>query len=135
MKHTPTKKQFQTVIDNFKKVLPQAKKAGHLNMMETNVNMYDHKCGTVHCIGGWYAIATYDASKKDLTWTDGTRKMAMDLGFSTAHELTSWAVRNTKLWGNSQGERMFTSTTAWGDTNTLKGVVEFLEAVQKRLPE
>lgn len=85
----PTKKQVQKVIDNFKKVLPMAIKDNHLMMMEGDVNM-QHKCGTVHCHGGWYAIAVCNL-KEPLDFTAGANRMAQDLGFENMGVLENWA--------------------------------------------
>ena len=57
MKH-PTKKQFQKVIDLLYTVLPLTfDNKDHLNMGELRVSDGFHSCGTVHCFGGWFAVA------------------------------------------------------------------------------
>lgn len=74
--HTPTKAQWQVVIDNLKKVLPLAVRERHLNMMEPDAKSENHECGTIHCFGGWYAVAACDHSEVYLGYDDGANEMA-----------------------------------------------------------
>jgi hypothetical protein len=133
--HTPTKGQWQTVIDNLKKVLPIATLPGHLNMMETEVNDYGTICGTVHCLGGWYAIAALNPGKERLSFTDGADKMAEDIGFDDKEELEKWAHENGDIWGNEYGYYMFSGGSAFDYPKTLADIVLFLEKVRDRSPE
>lgn len=130
--HTPTKQQWQIVIDNLEVVLPQATKPGHLRMSETEVNI-NYPCGTVHCYGGWYAIAACHISCP-LTFWDGATAMAQHLGFETACELERWAMNNPSIWGEN-GEYIFTSRTAFGGASTLAEIVTYLKGVRDRSPD
>lgn len=131
--HTPTKTQWQTVIDNFKKVLPLAVQENHLDLMEGAVNQ-DHQCGTVHCIGGWYAMAICDISKP-IDWTHGALVMVDHLGFDRRSDLNNWAEENPDIWGNKCGDSVFTEKAAWNGANSLAEVITFLEGVRDRSPD
>jgi len=130
--HTPTKKQFQLVIDNFKKVLSLATMEGNLDMGENRVNTFGHACGTVHCVAGWYAVATLHHSIP-LDFSDGAHAMAVDLGFENKWRLEDWARDNPKIWGNSYGSYMFYSDSAYNDAKTLQEVIKHLQGVRNRL--
>lgn len=134
--HTPTKTQWNTVIENFKSILPLVEKSGerHLNMMEPSVNN-NHTCGTVHCYAGWYAVATLDLENKILSYTDGKQKLAEDLGFRTDRELQDWTDDNPEIWGNQRGPAMFTSTEAFDYANSIPDIILFLEKVRDRSPD
>jgi hypothetical protein len=134
--HTPTKAHWQVVIDNFKKVLPIATKRNNLDMLEPAVNADQHKCGTVHCIGGWYAIATCDINKP-LNYKDGALKMAEDLGFRDLPilQLEEWAINHPSIWGNRYGAGMFCNPSAYGNATNLAEAIQFLEKVRDRSPD
>lgn len=103
------------VIENLKKVLPMAVYRYHLNMQETRVNI-DHVCGTVHCVGGWYAIAKGLDIGKRVTFMDGANEINKDLGFSEQCGIKAsreWAVNNPKIWGNVSGYFMFSLESAY----------------------
>lgn len=112
MKH-PTSEAVLNVINNFKKVLPLAKRYDHLDMKAISV------CGTIHCHGGWYAVATCDLRKiEDLYFTHGVVQMEIDLGLehikgSLFFSLQYWAVANHYLWGNECGGLMFKDALAF----------------------
>lgn len=141
--HTPTKTQWQTVIDNFKKILPAASHEGHLDMnvylvhRQGNGTVPGHKCGTIHCVAGWYAIAarTIDLSVSYIGFSIGCDAMAEDLGFSDKYVLASWAHKNPKIWGNDLGNNLFGSRAAYNGADTLQEVVEYLEGVRDRSPD
>lgn len=133
--HTPTKQQWQTVIDNFEKVLPLATREHHLHMMETRVNRGNHACGTIHCIGGWYAVASLDMENKSLDFIDGADEMARNLGFSDCYALNRWAADTPGIWGNPYGGYLFSTTRAYNYASTLAEAVEFLKGVRDRSPE
>lgn len=133
--HTPTKAQWQLVIDNLKSVLPMASSNIQLDMNEGRVNSDDHKCGTVHCVGGWFAIATLD-NEQELNYNDGALSMAAHLGFKTRSQLEIWAHKHPNIWGNSYGFSMFNCEMAYGfDVGGLGDVVAHLEGVRDRSPE
>lgn len=136
----PTKKQMQTVIDNLKKVLPWAIEDSALDMRITTIH---ESCGTVHCFGGWYAIATLE--KKEIhSYSDfylGVIRMAKDLGFDKPSQLDTWAFHNTLMWGNHRGGNMFTSCSAFyhavkrpRGAKNLQHIIDHLEEVRDRLP-
>ena len=113
--HTPTSKQILTVINNFKKVLPLATREWHLNMSETRVNNCGHKCGTIHCHAGWYAIAKNLHEKREVSFTHGAIQMSIDLGHKGDMDssLINWADKNPEIWGNNDGDGMFSTRRAF----------------------
>lgn len=138
----PTSQQVQIVIDNLKKVLPLAQAENHLDMGEDSVNNFRYKCGTVHCHGGWYAIAVCDLESNYISYIDGAKQMARDLGFKYAIELEVWADENKWIWGNNMGYYMFSSPRAFfsfhirsGGAKTLQDIVDHWEDVKQRLIE
>jgi hypothetical protein len=142
--HTPTRKQWQVVIDNLYKILPLTFESGkgHLNMGEGLVNDRDHPCCTVHCVGGWYAIATLDVDNESVDFRDGANRMALDLGFDGSNKiyypekylLEAWAIRNPLIWGNKYGTYMFYDRRAYDLAGSIAEVINFLEAVKQRSP-
>lgn len=133
--HMPTKAQFKTVIDNLTRVMLEfnATSDDNLNMMESHVNGR-HVCGTVHCIGGWYALATLRPFVSHIAYTDGAHKMAEDLGFKDALDLKQWARHNPAIWGNRDGDGMFCVTAAYNGATNLPEAIQHLESVMNRLP-
>ncbi len=151
MKH-PHSSQVLSVINNFLKVLPLAKKEGHLNMAEYRVQSKDgcslggsHTCGTVHCHAGWYAIANKEKigfTHKDgyVGFDKGYNVMCADLGFKYDKGLRLWADQNPEIWGNDSGERMFYSAGAFihpikrpnGALN-LQHIIDHWQEVYERL--
>ena len=108
MKH-PTLENVQKVIDNLKSVAHLAKNA--LDMGQVQVQTSQYTCGTIHCVGGWYAVALKDKNdeiahkiNKNLCYfDDGIDAMAKDLGFLHRALFQAWAIKNPKIWGNSYG--------------------------------
>lgn len=95
-----------------------AKREDHLNIREPNVNRSGYKCGTVHCVAGWYAVGAINLRKKGLTYQDGVYKINRDLGFTniyfiSASELEIWASLNRNVWGNDNGHFMFSNAIAY----------------------
>lgn len=144
MNHTPTKAQWQVVIDNLKKVLPLATREDHLNMGYGGVNTWGHVCGTMHCVGGWYAVATLD-KRQELTYEDGVLQMSKDLGFTmrgSFYVIRRWASNNPTMWGNDDGAKMFLFPSAYyhkdkrpnGALN-LQHVIDHFEEVRDRSPD
>lgn len=132
--HTPTKQQWQTVIDNLKKVLPMAANEHHLDMGENRVNGHYHKCGTIHCVGGWYAVSVCDLTE-EIDFNDGGEAMANHIGFDDRHRLAEWAYLNPEIWGNEHGDMMFYDNKAYDGAKTLTEVIAHLEGVRDRSPE
>lgn len=108
---------------------------GHLNMMETSVNDDGHECGTVHCVGGWYAIANNLHLDGYITFREGADKMAFDLGLNVSYYLDKWATLNPIIWGNEYGESIFSSRIAYNNACSLSEVITHLEGVRDRSPE
>jgi hypothetical protein len=133
-----TKEKVQLVIDNFKKVLPMATLANHLNMNQALVNCF-YECGTVHCHAGWYAVAACNL-EMDLDYGDGAYKLATDLGFFSSMDLKLWVSNNPELWGNDEGLLMFTDKIAFkskgrpNGAETLQDIISHWEEVRDRLP-
>lgn len=150
---TPTSQQVQTVIDNFKKVLPIAN--GHSWMLDmgegrvwTKVECDEKNiCGTPMCHAGWYATAEMDRIKKQYandpnwypTYDEGAEAMAKDLGFEDEYELQKWANDNEIIWGNDTGYEMFNSKFAFATTKrhrgaeSLQDIVDHWEEVRDRI--
>lgn len=108
---TPKSEDILKVINNFKRVLPMAKRDYQLCMSVAGVNI-NHQCGSIHCHGGWYAIATCDLSKQ-INYVDGAFRMSEDLGFNGPENLVIWAAQNLSLWGNNYGGSMFYCKSAF----------------------
>ncbi len=133
-KHIPTRDQWQTVLDKLYSVLPFAmQEERSLDMGETRVNSR-HACGTVHCVGGWYAIghhkeSAFSGTSGFLCYAYGADRMANDLGFQDRTYLSQWARENEELWGNEYGTELFYSLDAYGSARDLAGVIRHLEKV------
>jgi hypothetical protein len=135
----PTKKQMAKVIENFYRILPLTFEFGygHLNFGETRVNgdCNNHECGTVHCVGGWYAIAKGLHEKDVISFKEGADAMAKDLGFSDRYELIDWACTyNDDIW-QSESSSIFYSSSAWNYAKSITDIIHHLEAVHYRLPK
>lgn len=102
----PKSENVLKVIRNFGSILHIANRKNHLNMMQVGVNK-DHICGTTHCHGGWYAVASKLHEKKEVCFLHGAAQMAKDLGFDNLFELQDWAKKNHEIWGNKNGGDMF----------------------------
>lgn len=141
----PTKAQFQKVIDLLYTILPLTfEREGSLNMMESDVNHCEHQCGTVHCFGGWFAVALLHEKqiKGHVSYGEGADKMAQMLGFEWGYYLKKWATRHIRLWGNSYGYNLFCDELAFyhptrrpHGAKTVADIINHLEEVQQRLPE
>lgn len=117
----PTSQQILRVINNFKKVLPLTTLPAHLQMMEGAVNI-NHSCGTVHCHGGWYAVAACNVDEP-LCFTDGAKKLSNDLSFNDWFALELWARNNYTIWGNNYGENMFSGRIAFKSSDRKDGAM------------
>lgn len=133
-------KDLLQVILKLVKIVPLAPNGSNLNMRAGNVNR-DYECGSVHCHAGWYAIAACDLTQP-LTFYNGACQMAKDLGFEDYTGLLNWARQHNKVWGNYNGERMFTSEDAFfnGDkrpkgAKTLQDIIDHWTEVYYRLKE
>ena len=141
VKH-PTVEQVKFVIRKLKSVRGQAIKKDAFNMSEAIAYIKNrHECGTVHCVGGWYAIANLDRPEiKDrfkkgfVGYSDGADLMAKDLGFANRDCLQTWAFDNPEIWGNPRGGSMFAYESAY-DNEGFDGVISQLEVVKGNLIE
>jgi hypothetical protein len=139
----PTVKQVAFVIDKLKLVRKQANEECALDIDESRVynKKYKYECGTVHCVGGWYAVANLNRKFiKDkfnegfVDFNDGTKLMAQDLGFAYRCDLKNWAEQNPKIWGNKKGYFMFGNASAYNDEG-FDGVIAQWELVKQNLIE
>jgi hypothetical protein len=139
----PTRKQVDFVIKKLKLVREQASREDAFNMNEERV--YDkeseYKCGTVHCVGGWYAVANLNRKEiKDefnqgrVSFVNGAELMAQDLGFRCNYDLQNWAEVNPEIWGNEKGFEMLSKERAY-DNPGFDGVIAQFETVRDNLPE
>lgn len=140
-----TAERVGVLIKNFERILPHAKSDEHLDMKEWLVSsrFHGHQCGTTHCHAGWYLLAKEWDFKSDYLeepdgtgWRYGSGELALakDLGFKSAFDLTTWADRYPKIWGNREGARMFDSTSAFGvNIFSLKDIIDHWRGVQERL--
>lgn len=138
--HIVSSEAILTVIENFKSVLPLAKSKFHLDMSESNVNRDGHTCGTVHCHGGWYAIAALDTKNYIVDFDNGADIMARHLGLIGRYRMMEWADQNPRLWGNEMGYSMFSGKMAFHHPTkrpsgalTLKDIVDHWVEVYGRV--
>jgi hypothetical protein len=145
--HTPKKENWQMVIDNLKSVQHLSEREGcGLDMNETEVNQRwrlrennfgKNTCGTIHCVGGWYAVAVLnpqDAITR-ISFSDGAHMMARHLGFVSVNKLEYWADDNVEIWGNKYGRNLFANISAYNGAETLAEIIIYLEGVRDRSPE
>jgi hypothetical protein len=139
----PTVEQVNFVIDRLQFVRYRANKKDAFDITEDRVyNKEDnYKCGTVHCIGGWYVVANFRrgairAKRMEglINYADGADLMATDLGFADRYDLRDWARDNPKIWNNDNGYLMFSNTGAY-DSPGFDGVIAQFETVRDNLPE
>lgn len=143
--HTPTKAQFQKVIDLMYTILPLTfERRDSLDMSESRVDCNGHVCGTVHCFGGWFAVACINESilRKKISYGDGALMMANMLGFESVHGLKCFANGNRDIWGNNYGWDMFLAKSAFyhpirrpKGAKSVSDIINHLEEVQARLPK
>lgn len=108
----PTKKQFNKVINNFKKIMEKWPESP-VTMLQSEVN----HCGSPMCHGGWYAtllpMTKIGSMSFMVSYSDGAKAIAQDLGFLDEEKLKNWAYENPELWGNKDGKYMFSSDSAF----------------------
>lgn len=131
--HTPTQKQWATVIEKLYSVLPFALQEGSgLDMGQSEVNRGWHACGTTHCVAGWYAVAHWKDAAFDNTvrlhYQHGADQLASDLGFKYRCDLVEWADKNFEIWGNVFGRNMFQISLAY--TRKRKGVKDLTDVIR-----
>jgi hypothetical protein len=127
----PTIKQVEYVIEKLESVREQASKEGAFYMREGRVydKEYKYKCGTIHCVGGWYAFANLGREfiagkikKGCVSFVDGAELLARDLGLGNLNGLCNWAFDNPKIWGNKNGFDMFSNENTY-DNPGYAGVI------------
>jgi hypothetical protein len=141
----PTVKQVNYVINKLESVREQANEEDAFNMDEARV--YDkeeedkYECGTVHCVGGWYAVASLrrkmikDKIKNGyVSFKDGVELMAKDLGFNYPCDFAVWLEDNPEIWGNKNGYEAFDNKRAY-DNPGYDGVIAQWELVKQNLIE
>ena len=157
-------KKILKVIENLERMLPYAQNNGSLDMSCGTVSTEKGKnlCGTTQCHGGWYAIAalSYKKRKEGVEYDDGANKMAKHLGFKesvskrqtdvyekgqmieASDKLCSWANKNPEIWGNTDGNIMFScygrmafyhETKRPDGALTLQHIVDHWKEVYERL--
>ena len=94
-----------------------------------------HKCGSIHCIAGWYYVATSTVPEgvPYVGYHHGAVKMANALGFEYTRDLEEWAESHPYFWGNPYGADLFQKSRAWDGAINLKGVVKHLTQVADKL--
>ena len=136
----PTPESVQKVIDNLESVAHMAN--SHLDMDKACVTDYAPDCGTMNCVGGWYAIAvknkkiTMAIAKKNCIFWDGAKAMAEDLGFNFVDELKDWAKENADIWGNKYGFEMFSTPRAYNKKHKeldFSHIIDYWKGVKNRL--
>jgi hypothetical protein len=139
----PTVKQVNYVIDKLKSVRKQASQEGafDMNVWRVYSKKNKHECGTIHCVGGWYAVVNLNRKeikagiKEGLVrYEDGANLMANDLGFEDGYVLAIWAYENPEIWGNDRGCSMFTKKIAYSNSG-FDGVIAQWELVKENLIE
>jgi hypothetical protein len=137
----PTVEQVNFVIGRLQLVRNKANKEGAFNMNNWRVysKRYGYKCGTTHCVGGWYAIANlYRKFIKDkfnqgrVAFYDGANLMAYDLGFRNGDYLRNWAKDNPEIWDNENGYAMFNNELAYNNSG-FDGLIAQWELVKQNL--
>jgi hypothetical protein len=114
MKH-PKSSDVRKVIALLTSVLPMATREDHLSMSEVRVKIDGHICGTVHCHGGWFAIANniHLRDEKTIMYDAGSDLMARMIGFQHDVELGWWARLHKQIWGNPDGGYLFRHARAF----------------------
>ena len=146
----PTKEQMQVVIDNLKLIEEEANKESRFDIDKPMIKEPGETvCGTVMCVGGWYAMATlfkdgFSSVDVDayISFKTGTHEIAKALGFSCTDDLEHWADTSPELWGNDLGSWMFYELMAYngmdedsmGVHNPITIIIDHFKGVQSRLP-
>jgi hypothetical protein len=141
----PRAEDVLKVIRNLETVLPYAKEDHQLDMEEIDVTCEEGEnlCGTVHCHGGWYAVAVKEWQKEPkstfISYTLGAGKMARDLGFEWMTDLEHWAEEHPRLWGNIHGAGVFSNPMAFqsptrpNGARNVRDIVEHWKEVHARI--
>jgi hypothetical protein len=122
-------------------------------------------CNTPMCHGGWYAAAVFtnkQVQEHIIDYGEGASRIAFDLGFTykedslgygdkqiqeelklgARYDLTDWARQNPKIWGNDNGDEMFSFRSAFSNeekrpngAKSLQEIVDHWTEVRDRLAE
>lgn len=111
---------IRKVIDIYKTVEADANHRGKLDMGQGAVRDGCHQCNTVHCAGGWFAVALlrkypfcFD-NNDEIGYNAGASAIATILGFGDPEEivdnkdlLITYLADHPEQWGNEFGEEAF----------------------------
>lgn len=99
-------------------------------MDTASVNADDgHQCGTVHCHGGWFAIAAVLHKKGFVTFEHGKKLMSQMLGFRCGYDLKVWGALNPQIWGNPDAMMMFLDVSAFYNDDKRPAGAENLQHI------
>lgn len=144
--------------ENVLKVIKKFESISHLDtpldMGESSVN-YRNACGTPHCHGGWYAIASYPKPNRKffgiirpewktggLTFGAGITSMMEDLGIGANlfEVLVEYLNRNPYIWGNHNYRIMFSNPSAFynrekrpNGAKSLRDIINHWQEVYERV--
>ena len=114
----------------------------------------DETCKTTACIGGFYYLGQctepvftkhpidhlpilYNDNGKQVCYSQGAEMLAKDTGFTNEMHIRIWAKNNAAIWGNNNGDSLFSSTLSYGisdyNSMTVKIAVTHLHAVAERM--
>ena len=111
--------------------------------LDKDVDMHNARypsCGSPACHGGWAGVLL-DCNRKidNYYYEDGADSLAIFFGFEDHYDLEVWAGEKQEIWGNKDGEYMFSSEDAFGCKeydittkdigNHYHGVADRLEAL------
>lgn len=104
------------------------------------IGVYGEDCGTPGCHAGWayIALAGFPPQDGQTNYLDGAELLAEHLGFYDYDELEEWAEDNPDLWGNENGDCMFSHSEAFGEVCSefpAQVLVDHWRAVGERLRE
>ncbi len=145
--YIPEPEKVQEVINGLKKIEHSANLEGAFNMKVGGVQTYNHNCGTVHCVAGWFAVSNSEnhtikklIKNNSCDYFDGADMIAEILGFKNYLCLSEYMDDNPKIWGNSFGEEIFESCAAYNGLDEsseepMTIVIKHFEGVRDRCEE
>lgn len=84
---------------------------GRMEVRFSVTELNEHPCGTVACHGGYGLIALRDEMpeiKDEKSFVEGSRAIALFLGFIDEADYIQWANEYPEYWGCEHGKWMFT---------------------------
>jgi len=98
-----------------------------------------YDCGTIHCAGGWFAVALCD-TQKEISFTDGADIFASIIGMKDRWSLRRWAHNSPSIWGNTNGFELFDKNIAYADkgkigSRTMQDVLNHWRRVAQRIEQ